>query len=393
MASFAAPSFGAVPFGSFGGKVGGGNAATGTLPLFGWALDDDGVVAVDILVDGVVAGRATYGRSRPGVSKKHPDFPDSLAPGFAIDLDTTRFLNGNHLITARVLSATGETKILRQQRLFQFTNVTGAMLPFGRIEFPNQGAEWYGNCNLTDPARRYSVISGYALDSGVQQADRGVAFVELLIDRALFANSKSDCVDDPALGGLANCYGIRRLDLEKSYPSLPDSPIAGFRFVLDVGLLVELGHYNPGHHILTIRVGDHFGQLANIAEIFVRFQCDEHVGNEGAKGTIGFPAPPGLIYSGFTQLEGWAVDWEGVSTVAIYANGAFVGFAQYGLPRPEIASAYPGYPDSALPGWRFFLDTTKLPNGHNSIQAVATDDLGFTTLLGERVIFIGNPKP
>src|SRR5688500_5415231 len=64
----ALPAAAAPPFGSFGGKVGGGNGAANLLFLHGWALDDDGVDSVDIFVDGVIAGRAVYGRSRPGVA-------------------------------------------------------------------------------------------------------------------------------------------------------------------------------------------------------------------------------------------------------------------------------------------------------------------------------------
>lgn len=391
VSSLAAPAFGAVPFGKFDGQVGGGNAASGVLRLTGWTLDDDGIIAVDILVDGVVAGRAGYGRARPGVTLAHPGFPDSSAPGFGMNLDTTHFLNGKHTVIARAISSTGETKILGKPRQFQFTNSTGFMLPWGDIEFPNPSFEMFGNCTLEDPARRFNVVSGFALDSGVQFADRGVAFVELMIDRALIANTRSDCVDIPVMGGLSNCYGLRRLDIEQRHPTLPDSPTAGFRFVLDVGFLIASGFYNPGHHVLTIRVGDHFGQLANIDEIPVRFQCDEDVSNEGSEGAIDNPAPPGLIYSGIMLLRGWAVDWEGVGTVSILVDGAFAGTATYGLARPDVTPNFPGFPDTAAPGWTFSFDSTTLSDGVHSFQAMVTDDLGITTLLGERLFNIHNP--
>jgi hypothetical protein len=63
----AVSAWAAPPFGSFGGIVGGGNSGTGLLPLHGWALDDDGIESVDVLVDGIVVGRASYHRARPGV--------------------------------------------------------------------------------------------------------------------------------------------------------------------------------------------------------------------------------------------------------------------------------------------------------------------------------------
>src|SRR4051794_32543511 len=81
-----APSWAAAPFGSFGGKVGGGNAGAGLLPLHGWVLDDNGIESVDVLVDGLVSGRADYGRSRPRVTAQYPGYPDSALPGFAYEL-------------------------------------------------------------------------------------------------------------------------------------------------------------------------------------------------------------------------------------------------------------------------------------------------------------------
>src|SRR5436305_11435814 len=90
----AAPSHAGQPFGSFGGRVGGGNALDGNAPLFGWALADSGVAAVDVLVDGIIDGRATYGRSRPGVTQLYPGFPNAALPGWVYNLDTTHYLNG-----------------------------------------------------------------------------------------------------------------------------------------------------------------------------------------------------------------------------------------------------------------------------------------------------------
>src|SRR6185436_11267897 len=178
-----APLGAATPFGQFGGQVGGGNAGDGQMAITGWALDDDGVLAVDILVDGVVIGRTNYGRARPGVAVRFPGYPDSAAAGFAYELDTTRFLNGQHTITPRVKSRAGEVVFL-PSRSFTFINVEHNLAPFGGIEFPQQHAELRGNCDLNSPNRRFAVISGYALDAGVQDDDSGIGYVQLLIDRA-----------------------------------------------------------------------------------------------------------------------------------------------------------------------------------------------------------------
>src|ERR1700680_3423295 len=92
------------PFGHFDGLASGGNGAVGTVGLTGWALAQDGVFAVDIVVDGGIVGRATYARQRPRVAVLYPGFPDSAAAGFGYQLDTTHFLNGLHAVSARVQS-------------------------------------------------------------------------------------------------------------------------------------------------------------------------------------------------------------------------------------------------------------------------------------------------
>lgn len=59
---------------------------------------------------------------------------------------------------------------------------------------------------------------------------------------------------------------------------------------MDVGALVDLG-FGQGFHQLTVRAGDYYGNVANIAEIPVVFLCDDNLGNEGAIGAIELPLP------------------------------------------------------------------------------------------------------
>lgn len=383
------PSWAAPPFGQFGGIVGGGNSGAGLLPLHGWALDDNGVEAVDIYVDGTPAGRANYGRGRPGVTQKFPGFPDSEAPGFAFQIDTTRYLNGKHTVEARVRSKAGEIRTLNK-RLLEFINNPHNLKPFGRIEFPLHQAELRGNCNLADPARRFSVVTGYAMDVGLTEEDTGVGYVELLIDRALFSNSQTDCRFSAPEGGLSDCYGIRRIDLEPLFPQVKDAPHSGFRFVLDVGVLISFFGYTPGSHILTIRAGDHADQTANIGEIAVTFTCDEDILNEDSFGDIYLPEN-GLIYHGTVQIQGWALDWEGVHQVFLLVDGETLGEATLGLARPGVSSLFPGFPDSAAPGWIVSLDTTQLSDGKHELEVLVRDDTGVETFIGKRTFNVFNP--
>src|SRR5438105_2980087 len=80
---------------------------------------------------------------------------------------------------------------------------------------------------------------GFAVDVNTQNNKPGVAYAELLIDGAIAANSQRDCHFDSTEGGLSDCYGLRRPDLEQNFPGLQDAPHAGFRFVIDVGDLIN----------------------------------------------------------------------------------------------------------------------------------------------------------
>lgn len=393
-----APTLAAAPFGWFGGILGAvDNGGSGVIPVAGWALDDNGVQSVDILVDGAVVGRAFYGMSWEGVAARYPGLPDSALPGFGYFLDTSHYLNGLHTVQPRVRSRAGEVAML-EPRVIQFTNNEAIMLPFGTIDFPKAQAELRGTCNFNPLAqRRYSVVYGWALDAGNTPQDYGIGYTQLLIDRAVVYDSDLDCIFNSSTGGLTQCYGLLRQDVEKQYPGLKDSPHSGFRFVLDIGALVASRGagfdppFNQGAHVLTVRAGDHANNARNIAEIPVTFSCDQNNSNENSFGDIDVPRN-GLIYTGVMTTTGWALDWEGVKQVFVLVDGNFVGTATFGFPRPDVTDLifYPGYPNISAPGWQFSFDTRQFSDGEHSLDIVVLDTPGIHTYIGKRRFVIGN---
>jgi hypothetical protein len=385
----AAPAAAQVPFGFFDGIVGSpqNNGVSGVVPLAGWALDDSGVQRVEIYVDGRLSGQATLGFFRPGVAAGFPGFPDSDSAGWGFQLDTTHFLNGLHSVNPLVVSESGERRFLNG-RVFQFTNTTHLLKPFGRIEAPFDDAELFGTCNPNQQPRRLTPVSGWALDVGTEIGDFGVGYVELLLDGSIIANTVTDCFFTPGLGGWVDCYGVRRVDIERAFQLIKDAPHAGYRFVVDVGALLNNG-WREGRHVFTVRVGDVSGQVADVDEIPVTFRCDDVLGNEASFGGIDLPLG-GIVFAGTVEVTGFAVDFEGVSQVQIFVDGDFVGFATLGLARPGVAASFPGYPDADTAGWRFLFDSTELSDGFHDLQAIVVDDLGDTVLIGERQFRIHN---
>jgi len=96
--------FGAVDTPSAGSTIG------GIKLVAGWALDNVSVASVEVLIDGVVAGVATYGDSRPDVANDYPNAPVDV--GFSFSLDTTRYSNGSHVLNVRVTDTSGNAAML-----------------------------------------------------------------------------------------------------------------------------------------------------------------------------------------------------------------------------------------------------------------------------------------
>src|SRR5262249_20861984 len=83
-----------------------GSTLSGTVTAGGWAFANAAKVSsVEILVDKVVDGTATYGLPRPGIADTFFHAPTNI--GFSYSLDTTKYANGLHSLNVRVTDATG----------------------------------------------------------------------------------------------------------------------------------------------------------------------------------------------------------------------------------------------------------------------------------------------
>ena len=89
-----------------------GQQVSGTVAVSGWAFDDTSGTAVQVFVDGTLAGTAEYGLPRPDVASVYPNAPSAV--GFSYMLDTTRYGNGVHRVSVRATDETGHTAFLRK---------------------------------------------------------------------------------------------------------------------------------------------------------------------------------------------------------------------------------------------------------------------------------------
>lgn len=125
-----------------------------------------------------------------------------------------------------------------------------------------------------------------------------------------------------------------------------------------------------------------------------------------------FDTPPdGNNITGAIPVTGWALDDLQVSSVAVCRSGAsgeplnpdgrcggaaavFIGNGVFieGV-RPDVQSAYAGYPRSDAAGWGLMVLTNMFPGGGNAtfqLTAYAHDQEGRVTLLGSRLLGLNN---
>ncbi len=114
-------------------------------------------------------------------------------------------------------------------------------------------------------------------------------------------------------------------------------------------------------------------------------------------GTIETPVNEAKVCSSIS-VSGWVLDDSGVDSVKIYLETGkqldHIGDATFveGA-RPDVAEAYPQYPNNTRAGWGYMLLTNFLPNGGNGtfvLHAIATDAVGKTTTLGTKTIICDN---
>jgi Bacterial Ig domain len=375
--------------------------ASGSFPVSGWATDTDGIQSVDVLIDDLEYQGAMYGDPRPDVANSFPDFPNALFSGFIANVDTTRVVDGVHLLTVRATDSKGMSRMIGRRQI-QVFNSEGNLKPFGMLDEPKRDSVLFGTLCATipqvspaiNPQSHITPVRGWALDLAPRSDVGRVMYAELLVDGVRWI-STDDCAFNPIFGAYANCYGMPRFDVARYYPTYPDAPNSGFMFTLDVGALLALG-VRPGNHILKVRVGDNqqtFAELPNRDGVPVTFVCGETTLGFPAQGFIDAPTTYDYV-KGNTVFQGWAVEESGgVNHVEMFIDGNFVGVAEYGLPRPDVAINYPFIFNSANSGWRFTMDTTKLSNARHRLTVRVAANSAHSWEIGSVDFYVQNPPP
>ncbi len=316
-----------------------GANVSGTITVSGWAIDNTATVgsaigSVQIQVDGVPSGTATYGVSRPDVCTVYIGRAGCPNVGFSYTFNGNSLALGPHTITA---IATDLDAVPDSSSTTVTVNVVPS--PLVAIDSPAAG----------------SVVSGMVTLTGWAVAPLGSSLAPIQV-----------LVDGKQLG-LAT-YGVNRPDVCAVYPGRSGCPNVGYTFQLNTTPL------SSGPHLVTI--------VAMDTESMPQTNSSSVMLTVSPTPTVYVDSPSaGATVSGIVTVTGWALDnassvGTAISAVNVLVDGNPVGSASYGVSRPDVCSAFPNRPGCPNVGFTYQLDTTRLSGGSHLLQVVATDSDG-----------------
>jgi uncharacterized protein (TIGR03437 family) len=312
-----------------------GSSVSGTITVSGWAIDSTtsigtAIKSVDVSVDGVRAGSATYGASRPDVCGAYPGRAGCPNVGFSYALSTASLSSGAHTITVSATDSDGTPDT-------GSSSVTVNVLPGLTL-------------SLESPAGG-SIVNGSVVLTGWALAPAGASVVSVNV------------LVDGTLNGTAT-YGNSRPDVCATRPGYAGCPNVGFTYTLNLSPL------SAGPHLVTITATDNEGSpQSNSTSVMVNVSGPLSV-------FIDSPAA-GATVSGVVNVTGWALALAGgtpLSLVEVLVDDRLIGLAQYNQPRPEICASNPGRPGCPNVGFVYPLDTSSLDPGTHVLRVLAIDN-------------------
>jgi hypothetical protein len=380
-----------------------GQTVSGVVPVSGYVLDFGGVDKVELWVDGAVRSRAETNIPRPDVIALFPSYADSPTrnPGFITSFNARSLSAGPHVVAIKV-TETGNTQVFDLASVSVTVTEAGAnQTPFGNIDSPADSQGVSGSFPVT----------GWVID------DSGtIDHIDFLVDGHVVAGAVGSGLPSSAI------YGLSRPDVFALFPDVPNSLNSGFQANIDSTAFVD------GVHIISVRAFDTqgasnvigtrtfqiinnganlppFGFLdvpldkasvlcANDIPFVATASCPQPCFPSGIEGL----SVPASFYK--NVVSGWALDVGArldqgqVSYVELLFDGQIIANTRrdcvqtgkllancYGLNRPDVARAFPGYVNADNSGFQFLFALVEDP-AHGLLDIVMPGVSGFPTVVG-----------
>ena len=121
--------------------------------------------------------------------------------------------------------------------------------------------------------------------------------------------------------------------------------------------------------------------IASIASAFAFAQVPAD--DKQIVGYLDLPATQ-FLPSPQQTFSGWGLGKNGLDRIEIVVDGKHRFAARTGIPRGDVKSLFPDYPNNGNPGFELVANLGSLPLGSHDIEAIATDKSGAFKSLGKR---------
>ncbi len=382
-----------------------GQTVSGVVLVSGYVLDFAGVDKVELWVDGVVRSRAETNIPRPDVIAQFPEYAGSPTrnPGFATSFNARSLSAGPHIVSIKVTETGNPTVFDLATVSVSVAAADANQAPFGNIDSPGD--------SQTDISGAFPVAGWVLDDSG------SIDHIDFLVDGRVVAGAVGDGRPSTAV------YGLPRPDVFALFPDVPNSLNSGFRANIDTTAFVD------GVHVISVRAFDDQGssnvlgtrtvQITNNGSNLPPFGfLDVPLDKASilcASSDIPFFDTPSCPQPCFTSpieglsvpasfyknvVAGWALDVGArldrgqVSYVELLIDGQIIANTRrdcvqtgkilancYGVNRPDVARAFPGYVNADNSGFLFLFALLQDP-GNGLLDIVVPGPFGFPTLAG-----------
>ncbi len=222
-------------------------------------------------------------------------------------------------------------------------------------------------------------VSGYVQISGFALNGNEISSLDVFIDGTAEVNRVTSASNVK--------IGLPRPDVIQAFPQYVGTAAGSPGFQASF----RAANYANGVHTINIRVTDVTGCCYFLAPRSVTI---DNTRNQPPFGALDYPLPDSAPdSSGVLPVVGWALDDRTVDHVDVYVDGLLERQAVTGIPRADIASAYPDDMSAIVSGFILNVDSTRLANGVHEIAAKAVDDQGQAGLLGVRSVQVFNNAP
>ena len=305
----------------------------------GWAIDASSTISqVNIAIDGVSFGSATYGTSRPDACNAYGNDPGCPNVGWSMAVNTAELANGSHAmeVTAFTTDAIPRKSTLRTSFFTSNSSLAATNQSSLQVDVPGWQSTYSG----------VQTFSGWAMDG-----TSAISQVDIAIDDISYGSAQ---------------YGLNRADACYYLGNKPGCPNVGWAFPLDTTQL------DDGYHTLTVTAFTSDPVPRRTTSILSFSTAN----SSGPEMYVNVPSWGGS-YSGVFTVSGWAMNATSlVGAVTISIDGNSYGSASYGGNMPGVCEVMGNYPGCPNVGWSYSVNTAGLANGGHTLTVTTfTADL------------------